>query len=115
MNINKDEIIHISKLASLNLSEEEINKYTKDMEDIIGFANTINSVDTDNINESIGMGNQVNVFRKDEVKEFEDKQALLENAPSMDGRNVPSSKRFIRRKHNGTIWINSAWIARKNR
>lgn len=95
MNISKDEIIHISKLASLNLNDEEIEKYTNDMEDIIGFANTINSADTNNINESIAVGNQVNVFRKDEVKEFEDKQALLENAPSMDGRNVPPSKCFI--------------------
>ncbi len=91
MNISKDEIIHISKLASLNLSEEEIEKYTKDMEDIIGFANTINSVNTDNIDESIAASSQVNVFRKDEVKEFEDRQALLENAPSMEERNVPSS------------------------
>ena len=84
MNISEDEIIHISKLASLNLTDAEIEKYTNDMEDIIGFANTINSVNTDNIDESISAGNQVNVFRKDEVKEFEDKQALLENAPSME-------------------------------
>ena len=41
MNISKEEIIHMSKLASLNLTEEEIEKYTKDMEDILAFANTI--------------------------------------------------------------------------
>ncbi len=84
MNISKDEIIHISKLASLNLSEEEIEKYTKDMEDIIGFANTINSVNTDNIDESIAASSQVNVFRKDEVKEFEDVQAMLANGQDIE-------------------------------
>ena len=85
MNISREEIIHISKLASLNLSDTEIDMYTKDMEEIIGFANIINNVDTDNIDESIAASEKYNVFRKDEVKEFEDKEALLKNAPSMEG------------------------------
>ena len=84
MNISKEEIIHMSKLASLNLTEEEIEKYTKDMEDILGFANTINQVDTENISESIAASDKCNVFRKDEVKEFEDKEMLLQNAPSSE-------------------------------
>ena len=85
MNISKEEIIHISNLARLNLEESEIEKYTKDMEEIIGFANIINNADTKDIDESIAMTDEYNVFRKDEVKEFEDKEALLKNAPSMDG------------------------------
>ena len=97
MNISRDEIIHIANLARLNLTDGEIDKYTKDMENIIGFANTINSADTQNIDEAISASEQVNVFRKDEVKEFEDKEALLKNAPSMDGRNVPPSKCYIGR------------------
>lgn len=84
MDINKEEIIHMSKLASLNLTEEEIEQYTKDMEDILNFANTINKVQTENINESIVASEKYNVFRKDEVKEFEDKESLLENAPSSE-------------------------------
>lgn len=84
MNISEEEIIHMAKLASLNLTKEEIQKYTKDMEDILGFANTINQVDTENLNESIAANENYNVFRKDEVKEFEDKEILLQNAPSSE-------------------------------
>lgn len=84
MNISREEIIHISKLASINLSDEEIDKYTSDMEEIIGFANTINGVNTENIDESIAASEQYNVFRKDEVKEFEDQELLMKNAPSME-------------------------------
>lgn len=84
MNISKEEIIHMSKLASLKLTEEEIERYTKDMEDILAFANTINQANTDDINESIGASENYNVFRKDEVKEFEDKEILLQNAPSSE-------------------------------
>ena len=47
MAISKEEIIHIAKLASLNLSEAEIEKYTNDMQEIIEFANMINNVNTE--------------------------------------------------------------------
>ncbi len=84
MNVNREEIMHIANLARLNLSEEEIQRYTKDMEDILNFANTINNVNTENIDESIAASNIVNVFRKDEIKEFEDKKLLMENAMQVE-------------------------------
>lgn len=84
MQINREEIIHIAKLASLNLSEEEIDKYTKDMEDILNFANTVNNVNTDNIDDGVSVSGNYNVFRKDEVKECTNREELLKNAPSQD-------------------------------
>ena len=47
MQINREEIIHIAKLANLSLTDEEIDKYTNDMEEILTFANTVNNVNTD--------------------------------------------------------------------
>jgi len=84
MSISKEEIIHIAKLASLNLSEEEIDGYTKDMQEILEFANTVNNVNTDNIKETIGANGGYNVFRKDEIKQNITKEELLKNAPSQD-------------------------------
>lgn len=81
MQVEKEEILHIAKLACLNIKEEEIEEYRKNLEDILNFANIVNSVDTANINETIGSTSNVNVFRKDEIKEFEDKKLLLQNAP----------------------------------
>ncbi len=51
------------------------------MEDILNFANTINNVNTEGIDENEALNENNNVFRKDEIKEFEDKESLLENAP----------------------------------
>ena len=34
-NITRNEIIHIAKLAMLNLTEQEIDNYTKDMQEIL--------------------------------------------------------------------------------
>ena len=84
MAISKEEIIHIANLADLNLSEKEIEGYAKDMNEILEFANMINSVDTSEAKETIGANSKYNVFRKDEVKVFEDTEKLLQNAPSKD-------------------------------
>ena len=84
MAISKEEIVHIAKLASLNLSEKEIEGYAKDMTEILEFANMINSVNTDEVNETIGANENYNVFRKDEIVQTVDKEALLQNAPSKD-------------------------------
>ena len=82
--ITRDEMIHIAKLAMLHLTEEELDKYTNDMQEILGYAEMINNLDTSNVDETIGATEQANRFRKDEVKEFKTRDELLQNAPSQD-------------------------------
>ena len=84
MSISKEEVMHIAKLSDLNLSEKEIEGYTKDMQEILEFATMINQVDTEGMNETIGANENCNVFRKDEVVQFENREILLKNAPSQD-------------------------------
>lgn len=83
--INKEEIKHIAELSMLSLSEEEIQKYTVNMQDIVEFANKVNSLDTDGVTESAFALDTFNVFRKDEVRESFDRDELLKNAPSSNG------------------------------
>lgn len=84
MEISKEEILHIAKLASLKIKEEEIEEYRKNLQDILNFAKTINSVDTDNLEETNGATTNMNFLREDEVKEFEDKENLMQNAPEQE-------------------------------
>lgn len=84
MQINNNEIIHIAKLARINLEENEIENYKKNLEEILDFAETINHVNTENIGETIGINENYNVFRKDEIKQETSKEELLSNAPSQD-------------------------------
>ena len=81
MQVEKEEIMHIAKLAALNIKEEEIEEYRKNLQDILNFANIVNSVNTENVSETIGRTSNVIMFREDEIKEFEDKEALMQNAP----------------------------------
>ena len=84
MKVSREEVMHIAKLANLNLSEEEIDKYTLNLQDILNFADVVNNAPTDGVTESFGVNENFNVFRKDEIKVFEDNEALLQNAPEKD-------------------------------
>ena len=84
MEISKEEILHIANLADLNIAEDEIEKYALNLQDILNFANIVNNAPVDGLNITIGANEKKNVFRKDEIKTFEDNEALLENAPSKE-------------------------------
>ena len=84
MKVSKEEILHIANLANLNLEENEIDKYTENLEDILNFANIVNNAPVGDLEVTIGANESKNVFRKDEVKRFEDIESLLSNAESKD-------------------------------
>lgn len=83
--VNKEEIKHIADLSMLNLSKDEIQKFTAHMQDIVEFANKVNSLDTEGVTESAFALDTFNVFRKDEVRESFDREELLQNAPTSNG------------------------------
>lgn len=84
MEVSKEEIMHIANLADLNLKEEEIEDYIKNLQDILNFANIVNEAPIDGLEVSNGALDNFNVFRKDEIKEFKDKDLLLSNAPEKE-------------------------------
>ena len=81
MKVSREEILHIAKLANLNLKEEEVDTYLLHLQDILNFANIVNNAPVEGLQETIGANDNYNVFRKDEVEVFEDNEALLQNAP----------------------------------
>ena len=78
--VSKEELLHIAKLANLNIKEDELDNYLANLQDILNFANIVNNANTEGLGETIGENDKYNVFRKDEVKVFEDNKALLMNA-----------------------------------
>lgn len=84
MKVSKEEILHIAKLANLNLKEEEIDTYLLHLQDILNFANIVNNAPVEGLKETIGANKNYNVFRKDEIINFEDNELLLANAPEKE-------------------------------
>lgn len=82
MQVSKEELLHIAKLADLEINENEVDNYLANLEDILNFANIVNNAPVEGLNITIGANEAKNVFRKDEVEVFEDNKALFMNAPS---------------------------------
>ena len=81
--VTKEEIMKIAILSKLSVEEDEIDKLTEDMSEIISFADTINNAadiesDFDNIN------NLSNAFREDEVVPSLPREGILKNAKDSD-------------------------------
>lgn len=79
--ITKEQVEHVADLARLAFTDEEIAVFTKDLGDIIAFAEQLNELDTDGIEETTHVLNIANVMRPDEVRESISREEALLNAP----------------------------------
>lgn len=78
--VTREDIENIALLSKLFVDEKDLDSLTEEMQKIVAFADTINSVEVksgefDNIN------NLSNVFRADEVQESLPAEEILKNAP----------------------------------
>ena len=84
MSVSKEDVKHIANLSKLNLTEEELEKYTTELSDIVNFANDLSRIDVDGVKRTAHILDIKNVFRKDEVQPSYDREEILKNAPSKD-------------------------------
>ena len=81
--VTKEEVMKIAILSKLFVAEDEIDKLTKDMGEIISFADTINNA-ADEGSEFDNINNLSNVLREDEVVSSLDREKILQNAKDSD-------------------------------
>lgn len=81
MEVKKEELLHIAKLANLKLQDNEIEKYLLNLQDILNFANIVNEAPVEGLKETVGERDSFNVFRKDEVQKFDNIDGMIKNFP----------------------------------
>ena len=84
MKVTREELLHIAKLADLKIEENKVEDYLMNLQNILNFANIVNDAPVEELKETIGSNDNYNVFRKDEIKEFENREGLLTNAPELE-------------------------------
>lgn len=84
MKVSKEELLHIAELADLNIKDDEVDNYLENLQNILNFAEVINNASTEGLEETIGANENCNVFRKDEIKEFDNKKGIMNNAPEKE-------------------------------
>jgi aspartyl-tRNA(Asn)/glutamyl-tRNA(Gln) amidotransferase subunit C len=78
---SKETIDHISKLALLDLSEEEKEKLSHELGDILNYFKKLDDLDTSNVEPTIHpIDGLKNVFREDEPWESLSNEEALKNA-----------------------------------
>lgn len=78
--ITKEQVIHVSKLARINLSEQEIEKFEKDLAAILEAFKTLDSVDTEGVKPSFHPIDVRNGMREDVESRTCDPAELLESS-----------------------------------
>lgn len=82
MKITRETIEHVANLARLNLTEQEKEKLTIEMANIISYVDKLNELDTSGISPTAHVIPIKNVFREDKVEKSYDRDKMLANAPS---------------------------------
>lgn len=79
--ITKKEVEHVAKLARLELTEEEKERYTQQFSNIFDYFNQLSEVNTENIEPMAHAIPMVNVMREDKVKLPYTRDEIMANAP----------------------------------
>ena len=79
--ITDETIEYVSILAKLELSEEEKKKAKSDMNEMVGFFDQLNELDTSQIEPMSHIFPLQNVFREDVITNADEREQILRNAP----------------------------------
>lgn len=87
--ISKEKIEHVAKLARIELTEKEKEKFTKELSSILDYIEQLNKVDTSKVKGISQVTGLENVVRDDEQQKIENKkekrEKLLKQAPERKG------------------------------
>lgn len=77
--LTSEDIKKVAKLAKLSVEESEVEQLTRDMSEIISFADTINEAVEDSETEFEQINNLINAFHEDEVIKSFSREDILKN------------------------------------
>lgn len=66
--LTKKQVLHIAKLAGLQLSKKEVVKFQKQLGDILDYIDILNKLDTQGVEPTSQVTGLENVFREDKVE-----------------------------------------------
>ena len=84
--INKEEVKKVAHLARLELNDNEISNHAKQLEKILEYIKQLEKINTEHIPCTTRAIEVVNVLRKDEKKDYENSEELLDLAPSREDK-----------------------------
>ena len=84
MGISKEDVDKIARLAKLELSKEEREKYASQLDNIIGYIEKLNEVDTTDVEPLAHVNDIINVWREDNSRSSLSEEEVFKNSPKHD-------------------------------
>ncbi|MCX6797414.1 MAG: Asp-tRNA(Asn)/Glu-tRNA(Gln) amidotransferase subunit GatC [Candidatus Doudnabacteria bacterium] len=81
--LSKEKVIKLSKLARIELTDAEVEKFQKDLSTVLKYVEELKKVDVTGLEEVSQVTGLVNVQREDRVVEAENHDAIFSQAPEM--------------------------------
>ena len=90
--IDREQVLHVARLARLELSEDEVARMTGELSAILDHIEKISALDLDGVPPTSHVVDVPNALRPDEPRPCLPREVALANAPSVDedGFSVPS-------------------------
>ena len=85
MKLSKEQVLHIARLAKLGLTQDEVEKMSEQLSNILENFEILNKVDTDGVPPTAQPNALTNVLKDDVVKPSLPQDEVLANAPQRDG------------------------------
>jgi aspartyl-tRNA(Asn)/glutamyl-tRNA(Gln) amidotransferase subunit C len=82
--ISKQEVEHVARLARLELTEAEQDAFSRQLSSILAYMAQLDSVDIAGVEPTATVVGQTNVFREDEVRPSLSVEKALANAPETE-------------------------------
>ncbi len=83
--ISSSDVRKVAHLARLELTEDQIENYREQLEEILSYVDQLQDIDTENIDPTTRAVEVVNAFREDLVEVNCSREDLLNQAPQRDG------------------------------
>lgn len=77
MAITREDVVHLAELSNISLAEDQIEPLIKDLDNILGYISQLDELDTNNVEPTYQCFDMQNVWREDEIEEFEAKREDL--------------------------------------
>ena len=81
MGVTTEDVKKIAQLSKLDFKEEEIEKFTHQMNEILDYMQQLNEINTDDVEPLFHVIEPGNVLRDDTVKQSSPRDEILKNAP----------------------------------
>ncbi len=82
--IDRETVLNVAKLSKLELTEDEVKVFSKQLGDILKFIERLNELDTENVEPFYELINQDTPLREDTPKESLSLEEALKNAPQKE-------------------------------